>query len=91
MERSWHGLPKVMMSTGSIFPPSILDTSPRCFMFGNRFVVTRMGKSSISLAHTGSIPYNAPASGKPPEPSNKLPNFIFITPQSLPEAPAAFP
>ena len=78
--RSWHGLPNVMMSTGSISAPLMSVTLPRCFIPGNLCFVTLIGNGSISDAHTGSIPLRAPASGKPPEPSNKLPNFI----ESLP-------
>lgn len=31
MERSWHGLPPVIQSTGSISAPFILQISPKCF------------------------------------------------------------
>ena len=40
--------------------------------------MTRIGKGSISLAHTGLIPESFAARGKPPEPSNKLPNVNMI-------------
>ena len=40
--------------------------------------MTRIGNGSISLAHTGLIPESFAARGKPPEPSNKLPNVNMI-------------
>lgn len=43
-------------------------------MEGNLFLVTSMGKASISLAHTGSMPLRTAASGNPPIPSNRLPS-----------------
>jgi hypothetical protein len=46
-------------------------------MPGKRALVTLMGYGSTSDAHTGVMPCIAPASGKPPEPSNKLPSFIL--------------
>lgn len=36
-----------------------------------------MGNFSISLAQTDSIPHSIPASKNPPDPSNKLPNFML--------------
>lgn len=36
--------------------------------------MTRIGKGSISLAHTGLIPESFAARGKPPDPSNNDPN-----------------
>jgi len=48
-------------------------------MPGKRALVTLMGYGSTSDAHTGVMPCIAPASGKPPEPSNKLPSFIPYT------------
>ena len=68
-----------MMSTGSMSAPLMEDTSPRCRIPGSRFVVTRMGKGSISEAHTGVIPASRPPRGKPPEPSNRLPSFNLST------------
>ena len=53
--------------------------SPRCFTDGRRFVVTRMGNGSISEAQTGRTPASRPASGKPPEPSNRLPRVSFFS------------
>ena len=58
-DRSWHGLPPQMMSTGGSSAP---------FSF-----VTAIGKASISDAHTGVMPLRTAAKGKPPMPSNKLP------------------
>lgn len=77
-DRSWQGEPNVMMSTGSIWSPCTSVTLPRCFIPGKRCFVTLIGNGSISLAHTGSIPNNAPARGKPPLPSNKLPSFTLF-------------
>lgn len=51
---------------------------PTCIISGILLVVTRIGKGSISLAHTGLIPESFAARGKPPEPSNKLPNVNII-------------
>ena len=56
-ERSWHGEPPAMMSTGGRSVPFSWVMSPICRMAGNRAVVTRMGNASISLAQTGSIPF----------------------------------
>ena len=42
-------------------------------MPGKRSVVTAMGNASISLAHTGRMPFRTAASGKPPIPSKRLP------------------
>ena len=78
-ERSWHGLPPQMMSTGGSFAPSSLVTSPTCCIWGNRSLVTAIGKASISLAQTGSMPLRTAAKGKPPMPSNRLPIVIFLS------------
>ena len=72
-DRSWHGLPPQMMSTGGRFAPFSFVMSPTCVMRGNRSFVTAMGKASISEAHTVVIPLRTAARGKPPMPSNKLP------------------
>ena len=63
------------ISTGSSCVPSMLQMLPRCCICGKRVVVTRIGKGSISLAHTGSIPTLVAASGKPPEPSKSEPSL----------------
>ena len=78
-ERSWHGLPPQMMSTGGSFAPSSLVISPTCCIWGNRSLVTAIGKASISLAQTGSMPLRTAAKGKPPMPSNRLPIVIFLS------------
>jgi hypothetical protein len=59
--RSWHGLPKVMMSTGGSFAPSSFVMSPTWAMPGKRRVVTDTACGRISLAHSGSIPKKEPA------------------------------
>ena len=85
-ERSWHGLPPQMMSTGGSFAPSSFVMSPTWTMSGNRSLVTSMGKASISLAHTGTMPLCTAARGKPPIPSNRLPMvsaLIWIPPARL--------
>ncbi len=61
------------MSTGGSFAPSSLVMSPTWIMLGKCFWVTRMGKGSISLAHTGTIPLRTAAKGNPPIPSKRLP------------------
>jgi hypothetical protein len=66
------------MSTGVSFDPSSFLISPRWIMLGKRIVVTFMGKGSISLAHTGVIPFLSAARGKPPIPSNRLPRVIPV-------------
>ena len=58
--------------------PLIALTFPKCFISGNLFRVTAIGYGSISLAQTGVIPHKLAVSGNPPEPSNKLPNFIVF-------------
>ena len=68
-----------MMSTGVSFAPSSLVISPTCFIWGNRNLVTAIGKASISLAQTGSMPLRTAARGKPPMPSNRLPIVIFLS------------
>ena len=62
-----------MMSTGGSFAPSSFVMSPTWIMSGKWCFVTSMGKASISLAHTGVIPFRIAASGKPPIPSKRLP------------------
>lgn len=42
-------------------------------------MVTAIGKASISLAQTGSMPLRTAAKGKPPMPSNRLPIVIFLS------------
>ena len=42
-------------------------------------MVTAIGKASISLAQTGSMPLRTAANGKPPMPSNRLPIVIFLS------------
>lgn len=74
-DKDWHGEPNVIISTGSISAPFILDTSPRCFIFGNRLRVTAIGNGSISEAQTGSMPLCCAANSNPPEPENKLPSL----------------
>ena len=68
-----------MMSTGGSFAPSSLVISPTCCIWGNRNLVTAIGKASISLAQTGSMPLRTAARGKPPMPSNRLPIVIFLS------------
>lgn len=46
-------------------------------MSGNLLRVTAIGYGSTSLAYFGVMPHKAPASGKPPDPSNKL-NSVAI-------------
>lgn len=48
------------------------------FISGNRYMVTAMGNFSISLAHTGRMPFLFAANGNPPIPSNRLPSFFSI-------------
>ena len=67
------------MSTGESFAPSSLVISPTCCIWGNRSLVTAIGKASISLAQTGSMPLRTAAKGKPPMPSNRLPIVIFLS------------
>ena len=55
-------------------------------MCGKRLRVTAIGYGSTSAAHTGSIPHRLPASGNPPEPSNKLPSFTACPPPAAPIA-----
>ena len=63
-----------MMSTGGSSAPSSFVMSPTWTMSGKRSLVTSMGKASISLAHTGTMPLCTAAKGKPPIPSNRLPS-----------------
>lgn len=76
--KSWQGEPNVITSTGSISAPLILLMSPRCTISGKRRRVTAIGYGSTSLAHAGVNPHKLAASGKPPEPSNKLPILYVI-------------
>lgn len=55
-DRSWHGLPPQIISTGGSVPPFNFVISPTCTMLGKRCFVTSMGNVSISLAHRGLIP-----------------------------------
>lgn len=64
----------MIMSTGGSSAPFSFVMSPTWSMEGNLFLVTSMGKASISLAHTGSMPLRTAASGNPPIPSNRLPS-----------------
>lgn len=75
-DKSWHGLPPQMISTGGSSAPLSLVISPTWIMSGNLSFVTSMGKASISLAHTGLTPQCTAARGNPPIPSNRLPRVI---------------
>ena len=77
-DKSWQGLPKVTMSTGSILLPSIFVISPSCLTRGKRLAVTARGNFSISLLQSVSMPHSDPAKGIVPAPSNKLPIVIAI-------------
>jgi len=66
------------MSTGGSTAPFSFVMSPTWIMSGNRCFVTSMGKASISLAQTGTIPFRTAASGKPPMPSKRLPIVIIL-------------
>ena len=77
-ERSWHGLPPAIISTGGSSAPFSLVISPKWSIWGKCVDVTAMGNGSISLAHNGTMPLFTAARGKPPMPSNKLPS-VSIT------------
>ena len=81
-DKSWHGLPPQMISTGGSSAPLSFVISPTWIISGNRSFVTLMGKDSISLAHRGVTPQWTAARGKPPIPSNRLPRVISLTPAS---------
>lgn len=84
MERSWHGLPPAIISTGGSSAPFSLVISPKWSIWGKRVDVTAMGNGSISLAHNGTMPLFTAAKGKPPMPSNKLPSVsITCSPPEL--------
>ena len=82
--QSWHGEPPQMISTGGNSAPFSLVMSPTCIISGKWCFVTLIGNGSISLAHTGTIPFRTAASGKPPMPSNKLPKVKGSTPSTSP-------
>lgn len=81
----------MIIFTDGISAPFIFVMSPKCFMFGKRFDVTCTQNGSISEAQTGVIPHMVAARGKPPEPSNRLPNvnamiyfsYFTVTAKSL--------
>ena len=73
-DKSWHGLPPQIISTGGSSAPCSFVMSPTWTISGKRSFVTSMGKASISDAHTGVMPLRIAAKGNPPIPSNKLPN-----------------
>lgn len=73
-----HGEPPAITSTTGRFSPCSFVMSPMCFISGNRYMVTAMGNFSISLAHTGRMPFLFAANGNPPIPSNRLPSFFSI-------------
>ena len=83
-ERSWHGLPPDIISTGGSSAPFSLVISPKWSIWGKRVDVTAIGNGSISLAHKGTMPLFTAARGKPPMPSNKLPSVsITCSPPEL--------
>ena len=83
-ERSWHGLPPAIISTGGSSAPFSLVISPKWSIWGKCFDVTAIGNGSISLAHNGTMPLFTAARGKPPMPSNKLPSVsITCSPPEL--------
>ena len=83
-ERSWHGLPPAIISTGGSSAPFSLVISPQWSIWGKCVDVTAMGNGSISLAHNGTMPLFTAARGKPPMPSNKLPSVsITCSPPEL--------
>ena len=67
-----------MISTGGRLAPFSFVISPTWIMSGKWCFVTSMGKASISLAHTGVIPFRTAARGKPPMPSKRLPIVSVI-------------
>ena len=67
------------MSTGSILPPSMSVTLPKCFIPGRCVLVTAIGYGSTSLAHAAFAPHMVAHSGMVPLPSNKLPSFRLST------------
>lgn len=73
-DKSWHGLPPAIISTGGSSAPFSLVISPKWSIWGKCLDVTAMGNGSISLAHKGTMPLFTAARGKPPMPSNKLPS-----------------
>lgn len=84
MERSWHGEPPAIISTGGSSAPFSLVISPKWSIWGKCVDVTAMGNGSISLAHNGTIPLFTAARGKPPMPSNKLPSVrVTCSPPEL--------
>ena len=50
---------------------------PTWIMPGKWCLVASMGKGSISLAHSGTMPLRTAANGKPPIPSKRLPIVIM--------------
>lgn len=68
-----------MTSTGGSLAPSSFVMSPTWTMLGKWYFVTSMGKASISLAQSGSIPARTAARGKPLIPSKRLP-MVSIAP-----------
>lgn len=87
-DRSWHGLPPQMMSTGGNAAPSSFVMSPTWSISGKWCFVTSMGKASISLAQRGVMPARTAARGKPPIPSKRLPRVSMVKPSHGWGAPA---
>lgn len=73
-ERSWHGEPPVMMSTGSTLDQSTVVTSCRFGTSGQWCARTADGALSNSTNHAGSAPSaSRAASSRPPYPANSAP------------------
>lgn len=66
----------MIISTGVMSFAFSLVISPICFIFGKCLLVIEIAFLSISLAHSGVMPYLLADSGNTPIPSNRLPSVI---------------
>ena len=87
-DRSWHGLPPLMMSTGSTCDQSTVVTSRWFGMPGQWCAMIFDGASSNSAYQVSSASKtSSTAIPSPPNPAKSSPNFSFVT---LPPPPRRF-
>ena len=77
--RSIAAAPHIVWAVLFIIAPLIFVMSPKCSISGKCRLVMEIGRASISLAHTGSMPQCTAANGNTPIPSNRLPSLSAVT------------
>lgn len=88
-ERSWHGKPPQMRSTGARVARPTVHTSSNRFASGQCLASTALQKGSFSTCQSvGPSPAHSSPSSKPPIPANREP-MVITWPPSPSRRPAA--